>query len=418
MRGVLLSAPSKIPSLESVLSPPVPGNSSKDSAGFSLSRCQPVISGIRGIRRSTFKGQKRGLAALLMLVAGSALLLGATLLIASVSGTLTPSWDFPLFVTNLIVGDSDGRIERIGFPRDYVWQIFLCLIVSHALYTTHQWGRLERLPRMWSAGGLLPDSRTQSGISVQDAFKKMSTASCRWRQEVLASLLALCSVAGIDYWLVNSHQLYPTLDRDTPGAQRTHYQTWWANPGEHLLAHGWFLFLLACFLYLVWRHTVMGCQVLVLLGRLRAVERDDPGTQWFGYQEHTCSVSSREIRTALRETRRGVGDVGFQAFVSLLCFFLGVVLFGPPIWLVGVTVVYFLYDLSVFVIPAVMFDRRISASREYWSDYYFDTGSDAKAVRFYERLPATVVSAKRIAGQIVGTAFTLTLTTWIGVWLS
>ena len=206
------------------------------------------------------------------------LVLGAMLLVAAVSGSLTSGTlgrDFGIDVHRFPVfawfaGEELPRDNisslTIPFLRDYaliVAAVFICL---HTTLLHRQWHSLGGFASdLWKTGSIRPDALPDGSIEVFDAEtdRLMHNGFGYALPLVLAGALVL-----FVYDALERKGIYASLDPGTPNWQHGAFRHWWANGDEGVSAKfAECAFLLWTFYYIL-RHNVIGVVAHLRLRRL------------------------------------------------------------------------------------------------------------------------------------------------------
>jgi hypothetical protein len=290
--------------------------------------------------------------------------------------------------------------------RDYADLAIVVLMAAHTAHMVGQWRRINSLPPLLREAGLLAPE-----LSKKRTFDQVLGATeARFNSpvwELVAGVVAAAVVVLLARTAVDAG-IYQTL----PGAgPAEHFAGWWANPSSHPASFGVVLASYWLYFYLVFRHSIMGIQTVLLLGEARRVAAGR-GQVWLGY-----SSPWKQVERAVSEVAGALYDVMISITVLVSAFLIGTLCFSLPTFMeYGLVLPYVLLNPLFLVVPSLELNHRLSESWRRLHDVAVrELGTAIRAARSMTGAEAAPAGA-RISSRYATLARVETLPQWAISW--
>jgi hypothetical protein len=245
---------------------------------------------------------------------------------------------------------------RLPLLRDYVFIGIAVLMAVHVAHMVQQWSRVNRLPHLLRAAGLIPrsavDDATYDEILVRNERRFNSLLL-----EALAIAAAIAAAGGIAAAV--SKGMYPGFDKSLPRHAVQHYNHAWLSWHTHHAAFVVVITTYAFWVYMMIRHALMGIVVLFFVSDFQGHARK-VGAAWFGYE-----TVWEEVGGALREIRMAVNDIIVSVILGVGALILGslMVTFSDPV-VIALLLFYTLYAPTLIFAPVYLMNRQLFFSTD------------------------------------------------------
>lgn len=260
-------------------------------------RNQPVIASLIKIRRASTRVMPPWLVCFtIVFLTVSLPKIGFALYTGRFGSNSAPTDDF-----RTLFSDRVGGGTGVPLLRDYADWCISILMAAHTAFMARQWERLDRFPRLLQTENMVRVDVSGWRQHLRKFDGRFNHKAYEWLALLPAAALAVLLLAaaagqGIYWW----------MDIDATGdAAAAHFRDWWAYPGSNLPGFLLQYLVYTFYLYLLFRHTIMG-GIAVWFG-VKAGRLEEDG-QWIGY-----SSSSRRDPDSIAEMRGAINDV----FISI-----------------------------------------------------------------------------------------------------
>jgi hypothetical protein len=288
-------------------------------------------------------------------IAAAAVMFGVSAIAAALERRFGPP-SLTRDIRQLLNRRGEYPARPVPLLRDYAFLAIIGLTALSYAHFARQWRRIESLPRLLAEGGLLRTDSKITSASFCEWFSKLQLTSCRLRWELWSGFVAATITVAL-VWAALHRGIYPLLDRGDD-VSAFHLSQWWARPENGFAGTMTVALIVFLFFFITVRHTIMGGHILLWLAAMRSASSVAGRRDWFGYSDPWAAPEE-----ALDELRRAIFDVFLAILLGACAAAAAVYVIAVPPELIVLLIGYLIYNLIVFILPWVYFNRQLVRSK-------------------------------------------------------